>query len=411
MKILIVDDSAVKISEVKSLLDSVGANGHCNVDVANCGLRARELLSRIQYDLLILDIKLPLREGDEPDRKGGMNLLTEITLGERFLRPTHVVALTGFEDLRKEFESKYNNGQWTIETYDPADLGWRERLRAKAVYIYKSLRQAGADYGVDLCVIVALTSPELDAIRSLPWHWGQAEALDPVSFFYRGKFLSGEKEFSVVASAASRMGMVSSATLTQKLIHHHRPRILAMTGICAGIKGACELGDILVADPCWDWQMGKYAQEAFEIAPDQISAPLEITQRLNLLKEERKLFIDLSEAFKSEKPDRIPQLLVGPTASGSAVLADEATVDLIKKQHRKSLGVDMEMYGVYSSSRDSGAPRPMTIGLKAVCDFADHLKNDKYQKFAAYMSAQVLRVFVERNANEIISKQALRRVA
>jgi hypothetical protein len=46
--------------------------------------------------------------------------------------------------------------------------------------------------------------------------------------------------------------------------------------------------------------------------------------------------------------------------------------------------------------------KPIVFGLKSVCDFADHLKNDKYQKYCSYMSAQVLRVFMERYAHELI---------
>ena len=317
------------------------------------------------------------------------------------MRPTHRGALTGFDDLRKEFEAKFNNGQWIVETYDPSDIGWRERLKAKAIYIHKTLQQAGHNYQTDLCVLVALNAPELDAIRSLDWNWSEPEMLDPVSFLYRGGYSSGDRSFSVVAAAAPRMGMVAAATLTQKLVYQLRPRLLVMTGICAGVKDACQLGDVLLADPCWDWQMGKYLKETFEVAPDQIQAPLEITERIRLLRQDRELLIGIAEAYDGEKPDQIPSLLVGPVASGSAVLSDSATVETIRMQHRKLVGVDMELYGVYSSARDSCSPRPLTFGLKGVSDFADHLKNDKYNKYAAYMSAQILRNFVERYTNSL----------
>jgi len=396
MKILIVDDVPEKVSEVKKLLQSVVERADDHIVVADSGLEAREHLARTQYDLLVLDIKLPLRSGDEPDRRGGIALLTEITLSDRFVRPTHVVALTGFADLRKEFEAKFNNGQWTVETYDPSDVGWRERLKAKAIYIQKTLQQTGHKYQTDLCVLVALNAPELDAIRSLQWNWSEAEMLDSVSFLYRGQYTCEGATFSVVAAAAPRIGMVAASTLTQKIVYQLRPRVLAMTGICAGVRDACNLGDILLADPCWDWQMGKYLKETFEIAPDQLQVPLEISQRMSLLRQDRQLLIDLSEAYKAEKPNHIPCVLIGAVASGSAVLADETTVETIKGQHRNLLGVDMELYGVYSAVRDSCAPRPLVFGLKGVCDFADHLKNDKYQKYAAYMSAQILRHFMER---------------
>ena len=177
-----------------------------------------------------------------------------------------------------------------------------------------------------------------------------------------------------------------------------------MTGICAGLPGSCQLGDVLLADPSWDWQMGKYIKDELQGAPDQIAPPLAITQRFNLLARERAFFISLLEEFDGQKPNQIPTLHAGPLASGSAVLADPATADIVKGQHRKALGVDMELYGVYSAVRDCAGPKPMVIGLKGVCDHADHLKNDTYQKFASYMSAQTLRKFVEQYTQQLTSQ-------
>jgi len=180
-----------------------------------------------------------------------------------------------------------------------------------------------------------------------------------------------------------------------------------MTGICAGVRGECELGDVLVASPSWDWQMGKYVKEAMEVAPDQIPVPEEVSRRMTLLEKERKFFIELSEAYTGEKPNQIPRLRPGPLASGSAVLADQATVETIKAQHRKALGVDMEIYGMYSAVRDSAAPKPIPVALKSVCDFADHLKNDKYQKYASYMSAETLKKFVETFSCQLLERPVM----
>ena len=78
MKVLIVDDILQKVIEVKELLQSALGKTDVQIVVAGSGLEARERLSETKYDLLVLDIKLPLRMGDEPDRRGGMTLLTEI---------------------------------------------------------------------------------------------------------------------------------------------------------------------------------------------------------------------------------------------------------------------------------------------------------------------------------------------
>jgi nucleoside phosphorylase len=222
-------------------------------------------------------------------------------------------------------------------------------------------------------------------------------------FFLRGIILFGGREILCSSGGCPAYGHgVSGDFRPQSVISALRPRILAMVGICAGMRGSCEMGDLLVADPSWDWQMGKYAQDAFEIAPDQIGSPVEITQCLTVLRQDRSFLFNAAEAFPGEKPQNVPNILIGPVASGSAVLADESTAEAIKGQHRKLLGVDMELFGVYCAARDSSAPRPITFGIKGVCDFADHHKNDKYQAFAARMSARTIGTFAERYSKKLI---------
>jgi nucleoside phosphorylase len=36
------------------------------------------------------------------------------------------------------------------------------------------------------------------------------------------------------------------------MIEASRPELLVMTGIAAGVRNSCEIGDVIVADPSWD---------------------------------------------------------------------------------------------------------------------------------------------------------------
>jgi nucleoside phosphorylase len=83
-------------------------------------------------------------------------------------------------------------------------------------------------------------------------------------------------------------------------------------------------------------------------------------------------------------------------ASGSAVLADGEVVAEIKTQQRDLCGIEMEAYGVYAAAHAACEPRPLTFALKAVCDFADPDKDDRFQRFAAYTSARTTALLVER---------------
>jgi len=367
------------------------------IEVAQTGVEARRLLAANRYDLLILDIALPMRAEDEPDRRGGLKLLEEVLDRGAFQLPTSVVGLTGFTELRDDFSTWFRSKLWTLELYEPSDSGWIERLRAKVGYIVARCQQnAKDDFRTDICVLAALHSPELRALRRIAWNWSPPKSLDEVGYYYEGICSIGGVDRTVVAAAAPRMGMVASAVLTVNMIAKFRPRLLAMVGICAGVKGECNIGDVLVADPSWDWQMGKLSPDGLSVSPDQIDIPTAVSTRFVQLADAKQMWLELYESYPGPKPANLPTVKVGPVTSGSAVLADAKLLAEIRKQHRKLIGVDMELYGVYAASRDCSPPNPITFGLKSVCDYADSQKSDEFQEYAAHMSVGALREFCAR---------------
>ncbi|SFI61514.1 Nucleoside phosphorylase [Bradyrhizobium sp. Gha] len=204
---------------------------------------------------------------------------------------------------------------------------------------------------------------------------------------------------SVCAAAATRMGMVSTALLSAKVIEKLRPKLIVMCGICAGVRGKVDLGDVLLADPAWDFQSGKRVKDrensSFSIAPHQIPVPTKLRIHVEQLRANHASLSRIAQKF-GEEALRIPRILVGPVASGSAVLADGEVIQQIKEQQRDLLGVEMEVYGLYAAAHSSSSPQPQAFALKAVCDFADPDKNDKAQRFAAFTSANVLSLLIER---------------
>ena len=395
MRIMVVEDDASKLSRIRDVLLEAGASER-EIDFAGTGVDARKLLAEVQFDLLILDIALPMRADDKPDRRGGIRLLEEIVAGSRLRLPLSVVGLTGFEDLYHEFGHQFHSRLWTLDRYDASDTGWLDRLRAKVSYVVARARQGGADtYQTDICVVTALRSPELTALRKLPWEWKEPQSLDEVGFYYEGAFTCGGRSCSVVAAAAPRMGMVASALLAYKMATKFRPQYLAMVGICAGVRGRCDIGDVLVADPAWDWQMGKHEEE-FSFAPHQIDMATQVREYFAQLSEKRDLLFSIHDSYTGAKPANVPRIRIGPVASGSAVLANAELVSQIQRQHRHLLGIEMELYGVYSASRAVSAPSPVAFGLKSVADFADNTKSDQFQDYSAHVSAQTLAEFCSR---------------
>ncbi len=58
----------------------------------------------------------------------------------------------------------------------------------------------------------------------------------------------------------------------------------------------------------------------------------------------------------------------------------------------------METFGVYYATSHSSEPQTKAISIKSMSDYGDGKKNDKYQKYAAYTSAQFVYQFIN-NAN------------
>ena len=201
------------------------------------------------------------------------------------------------------------------------------------------------------------------------------------------------------------MGMVSTALRSAALISLLRPRLIAMCGICAGVKGKVNIGDVLLADPAWDFQSGKRVRDKentqFSISPHQLYPPALVRTHLEQIRGEKGALRDIAAQYYEDAPS-ILQVVIGPVASGSAVLADGEVVNEIKAQHRDLIGVEMEVYGMYAAAYGASKPQPLPFALKAVCDFADPDKEDKHQRYAAYTSANVLRLLMEKFGQRLL---------
>jgi nucleoside phosphorylase len=173
-----------------------------------------------------------------------------------------------------------------------------------------------------------------------------------------------------------------------------------MVGICAGVRGKVEIGDIIFADPVWDYQSGKVVKQGdvlqFDIAPHQVAPAESLRARFEQMKSDSRWLADIRAAWPLRR-DSDPRLHIGPVASGSAVLADGDSLVDVRSQQRQLLGVDMELYGLYCAAMQANRPEPLFFGIKSVCDFADEHKSDDEQAYAAYTSACTLRQFIERH--------------
>jgi nucleoside phosphorylase len=178
-----------------------------------------------------------------------------------------------------------------------------------------------------------------------------------------------------------------------------------MAGICGGIKNKVNIGDAVLFSPCWEWASGKVVPDDetgtyLEPAPHQISVAGFVSARAEQLREDSALWLELRNGFPV-RSDTLPKLVVAPGASGPSVVAHADYAESLKLQHRKLTAIDMEAYGVMAAALSASVPKPTAFALKSVCDFADDEKDDRWQAYAAYISAQTIRTFFERNMHAI----------
>jgi nucleoside phosphorylase len=400
LRIIVTDDQVHRYSRLIDALSTLGIDRQC-VDIAHSANQAREYLERSQYDLLILDVLLPLWPEGKPDKQHSLDLLFELQETETLHKPSRIVGITADKDAADAVGPNFEDWTWTVVEYSDSNDEWVNRCLNCVRYIQKQVEQLAekVSYGVDLAIVCALAEPELEEVLKLPWEWSSARPIDETQFVHDGWFKIGDRTFTVCAAASTRMGMISTALLSSKIITEMRPRLLAMCGICAGVKDKVNLGDVLLADPAWDFQSGKRVKDksnkTFSIAPHQIPVSVSIRSHLEQIRADQAALAKLSVDFGSDAPG-MTRVVIGPVASGSAVLADGDVIQEIRNQQRDLIGVEMEIYGMYAAAHSASSPQPHAFALKSVCDFADPDKKDKAQRYAAYASANVLRLLMER---------------
>jgi nucleoside phosphorylase/CheY-like chemotaxis protein len=405
IRTIIVEDEAEKRIRISRVLAGVDGFDADQIEYSNDVHSAKKLLHQGGFDLLILDIALPLRGDADVSPHAGLALLEEIVARPgRYGPPDHIIGITAYADIYARASTAFTSRLLTLVQYDPSSSEWELALKARVRHILDAKAAQGRLPPApesDLAVVCALYSPELTSILALPWDWEQISMPFDHTIYWKGVYRQNNQRKTVYAAHASRMGMPAAAVLTTKMISAFRPRVVAMAGITGGVRGKVNLGDAIVPDPCWDWGSGKWVNasgdELFQPAPYQLTLDVRLREDLRRLSRDAEILAAIRASWMGEKPDSALALHLGPVASGASVLADGTTLDKISQQHRQLLGVEMEAYGALAAAEESTEPRPLAFAIKSVVDFADGEKNDRFQAYGAFTSAQLLRHFAERN--------------
>lgn len=184
------------------------------------------------------------------------------------------------------------------------------------------------------------------------------------------------------------MGNASAAVTTARLIDAWNLTRLMLVGIAGGAQGAAadmRPGDILVPDQVVGYELAKVTPgdtarryEVYRPDPELLAYALSLRPA------------DWADEITVPRPDdpseRIrPVIHSGPVLTGDKVMADEKALADLRVAWPKAIGIEMESLGVAMAAYQSRAGFLM---VKAVSDFASHVKDDSWQRYAAEAAAR-----------------------
>lgn len=408
MKILIIDDCSEKSESIRQFLCESDFISDTCIQVNTNTSDARDTMSKEFFDIVFLDINLPVYPDDEPSQKEGIAFLKHLNVNKNIQVPTHIVGITEYSDCFEEALEIFNEKMWSLIVYNVFSDEWRNKIDDKIKHIYRSKIKGDTFENVDICIITAVEN-ETKSVRELPYKWKRVSINNDPSVYYRGEVTTVNSEkLSIITTTTNRMGMVPAAVVSAKLIMNFKPRYVFMVGICAGVKSKSSIGDLIIGDPIWSYESGKRTVDAsgnicFLPSPHHINLDENLRENFLDLKFEKQIFEKIHNNYLDRKPDNIPNLHVAPIGSGSAVISDSSVItDIAGQQHREILGVEMEGYGLYYASKMTCSPSPAFVLMKSVCDYADEEKNDNYQNYSSYVSCSFLDYFITNKIGEKI---------
>lgn len=379
MKVLILENENEKMENIKSVI-SINSESKYIKEAKN-QTSFLKYIYQDKFDLIIVDIMVPYRDDDSEEHDISGDIINIFSDEDNINRQSKIVCLTRFDQKANENFKGFNQKDICILTYAENDEAWKSSLSS----IISDLRKT-----VDFVIICALEK-EAEAFSKVSNLSQESKSIEELRY---KDIKIGEKIGAVVI--LPRMGLVSCAIHSTIAINLFRPKLICMSGICAGVSGKSNIYDIIIPDICYQHDSGKWGAEGFENEPYAIqinhSLKNSISSTIEHSNFKNKIKISITDLKKNEYPPHSEDfdfaIKLGPTSSGSAVIANNKTTEDITNQHRKLSAFEMETFALYESARVSSL-EPLFFSVKSVVDNGTESKSDDFHRIACLLSAKV----------------------
>ena len=380
MKILMLEDDAGKRAAIEAEVFLISSD----IDLIHCATFSEFMVAaqREKYDLIILDLLVPMFDCKADPQDVGVQIVDVLHDRNCINSRTPAIALTSFDQAAEGNFKDLNQLDVSVITYFPSASEWKEALRQK---VASCMPPANYDFLV-ICALPKETKGFFDT-RAL---MGEAKIVD--GFKCQELTIGGRKG---VVVTLSRMGLVSAAIISSRAIDRFKPKVICMSGICAGIDGKAGIYDVVLADPCHQHDHGKWGSNGFEFEPYAVQLPHALRLKIETLLDDPGFSEKIGKGLqlaRSEYPgekDKLEfEVMIAPASSGSSVIADDEKTSAVREQHRKATAFEMESFAVYESARIS-QEQPVFFSAKSVVDDGGKGKSDDFHRVACILSARV----------------------
>lgn len=399
------DDNIEKVTRVKKVLTETCMLNENNIEVANSLNSGRKKLLSNFYDLLLLDIVLPINDNEIIEPGKSEDFVNELYRIGRFKKPIYVIGMSQYEDKVVSNTSKYEDKLWKLIHYNMQNDDWELLLQNAVESILSTkenlLQSIKNKNKYDIGIICAL-SEEFEQMRiAFGQNWKKVNVEGFSNDFY-STVLRTElgHTIRIIAGRNNMPGMQAASVMASCMYSLFNVHTIFMTGICAGFKknehDEIDFGDFFIAESEYDYGSGKLDDnDEFKKEYKGIECDFDIKTKINTFIEERHPENLINAALESRNMNLMkknPHIHFKPGACGSYVVANKEFMNKLLETNRKLRGLDMEGYGLYMASHILGKKCLM---IKCVSDFADNNKGDMYHKMCSYSSAWFLFEFLK----------------
>ena len=400
INILIMDDGTEKVSRIKSVLTGMCMVPIENIDVARSLNSGRRKLAEKFYDLLILDLVLPVNDDEEIEPNKSEGFIDELYRIGRLKRPTCVIGLSQYEERVSANYHLFDSKLWKLIHYNLRVADWEQTLQNAVESILTTkeqlLNSVKNQNRYDVGIICALPEEfeQMKIASGLNWKKVNVEGFSN-DFFAAELRTEFGRTLRIIAGRNNMPGMQAASVMASCMYSLFNVHTIFMTGICAGFKRGeddeIDFGDIFIAESEYDYGSGRLDGNAeFKKDYKGIECDFDLKTKINTFIEEKHPENLISAALEVKNLNlmrKIPHIYFKPGACGSYVVANQEFMNKLLETNRKLRGLDMEGYGLYMASHMLGKK---SIMIKCVSDFADSNKGDQYHKMCSYASAWFL---------------------